>query len=262
MPRSLAVALAQLRASVARSLAYRAELAVELVLAAFRVVVALVPLRIALAEGRRVGGWSFDEALVVLATFTLLSGFLEALVHPSLVATVESIRSGALDLLLLKPADAQLLASTARFLPLRLVDVAVSLTLYGVAFARLGRAPAPHHVGAFALLALSGLSLLYSLAVLVLALAFRVVKLDNLSYLLTSVFDFARWPSTVFRGGARLAFTYVIPLAVMTTTPAEALLGRLTWTSAAVALGLAALFALVSRAAFGSALRGYTSASS
>jgi ABC-2 type transport system permease protein len=54
-----------------------------------------------------------------------------------------------------------------------------------------------------------------------------VVKVDNLSYLFTSIFDAARWPAAVFKGVVRFLFTFVIPLALMTTYPAEALLGRL-----------------------------------
>ena len=71
------------------------------------------------------------------------------------------------------------------------------------------------------------------------------MRLDNLIYLFNSIFDAARWPASVFRGVWRVLFTFVMPLALMTTYPALALLGRLEAGTAVRALGGAALFVLV-----------------
>jgi ABC-2 type transport system permease protein len=92
--------------------------------------------------------------------------------------------------------------------------------------------------------------------------AFWVVRLDNLVYLLGSIFDVARWPVQIFRGMWRVVFTFVIPVALMTTFPAMALLGkgsvRLTLATIAGALVMLA----VSRTVWRIAIRNYTSASS
>ena len=69
--------------------------------------------------------------------------------------------------------------------------------------------------------------ILYSIWILVVSAAFWVVRVDNLSYLFGSLFDVGRWPISVFKGALRIVFTFVIPLALMTTYPALALLGRL-----------------------------------
>ena len=67
--------------------------------------------------------------------------------------------------------------------------------------------------------------LLYSLWILIISAAFIVVKVDNLTYLFSSIFDAARWPSSVFRGAVKFFFTFVIPLTVMTTFPAAGAAG-------------------------------------
>jgi ABC-2 type transport system permease protein len=67
---------------------------------------------------------------------------------------------------------------------------------------------------------------------------------------------------TVFRGGWRLLFTFVVPLALMTTYPALALLGRLDAALGAQAVGGALLFAAASRLVWTRAIGRYTSASS
>jgi ABC-2 type transport system permease protein len=88
------------------------------------------------------------------------------------------------------------------------------------------------------------------------------VRLDNLIYLFNSVFDAARWPASVFRGVWRVVFTFVIPLALMTTYPALALLGRLDGATALRAGGGALLFVLAARLVWRRAIGHYRSASS
>jgi ABC-2 type transport system permease protein len=187
---------------------------------------------------------------------------LEGAVNPSLASVVEHVRKGTLDFVLLKPADAQFLVSTAKFEPAHVADVFGASVVFGIAFHRLGHGPAPGHVAAaLALLACAAVTL-YSIWILVVAAAFYVVKVDNLSYLFMSIFDAARWPVSVFRGAWRFVFTFVVPLALMTTFPALALLGRLDLrTALAAGLGAAA-FATVARAVWVRAIGRYTSASS
>ncbi len=60
----------------------------------------------------------------------------------------------------------------------------------------------------------------------------------------------------------RIVFTLVIPLALMTTYPAMAILGTLEGHVALLALGGAVLFAAASRLLWRAAIRNYTSASS
>jgi ABC-2 type transport system permease protein len=222
----------------------------------------LVPLAVVYRHRPQVSGWSFEEALVVIGWFTLMKGVLEGAVNPSLQSVVEHIRKGTLDFVLLKPADAQFLVSTARFEPWRVVDVLGALAVFAVAFHRMGRAPEPGHVAAALALLVAAACTLYSLWILVVSAAFFVVKVDNLSFLFSSIFDAARWPITVFRGAWRIVFTFVVPLALMTTYPALALLGRLDAGSALASVVGAAAFAAFARAVWKRSVAHYTSASS
>ena len=75
-----------------------------------------------------------------------------------------------------------------------------------------------------------------------------------------SIFDAARWPSHIFRGVLRILFTFVVPLALMTTYPSLALLGKLPAPAFALSFAVAAVFVAVSRAIWLRALGRYTSA--
>jgi ABC-2 type transport system permease protein len=252
----------QLRASLATALQYRVEFLVQGVLSVFWSAWSLVPVLVLFGHRPSMAGWTLDEALLVMGWFVLMKGVLEGAVNPSLATVVEHIRKGTLDFVLLKPADAQFLVSTAKFEPWRVVDGLVALAILGTAFHRLGRWPTAGQVAAALLLLLCAAWVLYSLWILVISAAFHVVKVDNLSFLFSSIFDAARWPSSVFRGVWRVIFTLVIPLAMMTTYPALALLGRLQPSTAAAALAGAAAFAVLSRAVWLLSIGRYTSASS
>jgi ABC-2 type transport system permease protein len=222
----------------------------------------VIPLAVAYRGREAIAGWSFEEALLVVGWFTLLQGILEGAINPSLATVVEHIRHGTLDFVLLKPADAQFLVSTAKFQPWRATNIGTALVIFVVAFRRMGIVPSASGVLAALLLLAASTVLLYSLWILTVSAAFYVVKIDNLTFLFSSIFDAARWPSSVFRGALSVVFTFVIPLALMTTYPALALLGRISGTALVSALTGATVFAVLARLVWLASLSRYTSASS
>lgn len=262
MRRHARLLVVSFKASLAAAVQYRVDFVIDGLISLWWMGWTLVPLLVAYSGRGTIAGWSLSEALIVVGWFALLRGLVEAAVNPSLQATIEGIRSGALDYLLLKPADAQFLVSTARFQPWKLVDVFAALALVVVAFHRLGRTPAPLDVAVAIALLAAAMLVIYSIWIIVVSAAFYVVRLDNLSYLFHSVFDAARWPVQVFRGAWRVLFTFVIPLGLMTTYPAMAILGKLEARSALFAGAASLAFAVTARAVFQRAISRYTSASS
>lgn len=250
------------RLSVLLAMQYRWNFFLDGLMSAFWTVTALVPLLLVFQERPVIAGWTYGEALVVVAFFTLLEGVLKGAINPSLTMVIEHIRSGTLDFVLLKPADAQVLVSTARVLPFRVFNLFAAAAIFAYAFHELGRGPTWGGVAMAGVLLLGGVSVLYSLWIVVVAISFRAVRIDNLKYFFEALFDAARWPATVFKGVLALLFTFVIPIALMTTYPAEALLGRLEPWRLVGGLLLAVVFAGLSRALWTRSIRWYTSASS
>jgi ABC-2 type transport system permease protein len=262
MKRYLALLGVQLRASLTTSLQYRFDFLVGSVMALFWMAWNLGPMLVVWTARPEVAGWTLPEAMLVTAWFIGLKAVLEGAVQPSLLSVVDYIRTGKLDFVLLKPADAQFLVSTIKFELAQLAQGVAALGLAVYAFGALGRWPQPRDVLAALALTVASASLLYALAILVVSAAFFVVRLDNLIYLFNSIFDAARWPATVFRGAWRIVFTFVIPLALMTTYPALALLGKLAPATAGAALAGALVFLVASRLVWKRAIGHYTSASS
>jgi ABC-2 type transport system permease protein len=260
--RYLALHLMQLRTSMLLAMQYRVDFFLDIAIEIVWALAALVPLFVVFQSRSSIAGWSYAEALVVMGWFVLLQGVLDGAINPSLTTVVEHVRKGTLDFVLIKPADAQFLVSTTRFQPSRAINVITAGVIFVLAFRRIGHAPSAGGIAMSALLFLVACAILYSLWILTVTAAFYVVRIDNLTFLFTAIFDAARWPSSVFKGALRVFFTFVLPLAVMTTFPAEALLGRLPPIALVEAVGGAVVFAVISRLVWLRGMRAYTSASS
>lgn len=250
----------QLRMSALLTMQYRLDFLVDGLLSLFWTASSLVPLLVLFHQRDEVAGWTWPQALLVIGFFTILRAVIEGGIQPALQNVVENIRKGTLDFLLLKPADAQFLLSTSRFEFWRAVDVFAGFGLLAWALARLGRIPAAGDLLAAALLLVGAVVILYSLWILVISLAFYVVKVDNLTHFFHSIFDVARWPASIFRGTLAVVFTFVIPVAVMTTFPALALQGRLQPEQLFGAVAGAFVFFFLSRRVWLLAIRRYVSA--
>lgn len=250
------------RLSLLLAMQYRWEFFLDGLMSVFWTATALIPLYLVFQERPVIAGWQYGEALLVIGFFSALDGVLKGAINPSLTTVIEHIRQGTLDFVLLKPADSQFLVSTQRFMPWRGLSFVAAALIFAYAFRELGRAPSLASV----LLALGmlacGVVLLYSMWILVISVAFRAVRIDNLRYLFEAIFDAARWPASVFKGVVSFLFTFIIPLALMTTYPAEALLGRLSGERLSGAVLLTLAFAFLARQIWRRSVRGYTSASS
>lgn len=262
MTRYLRLLAIQLRISVASAMAYRANFLVEGVMSLAWMALTLLPLIVLFSGRDKVAGWDAPSALIVMAYFLAVRAVLEGMISPSLVDLVEKIRSGSFDYVLLKPVDAQAMISASRYEPWKVFDLAGAIAVVIYAFAQRGAPPALPDLVLGIVLFGAGVLATYALWILCAAASFWVVRLDNLMYLLGAIFDTARWPVQVFPGIWRTIFTFVIPVAVMTTFPAMALLGRLDARRALATLGGSLMLLALSRLVWRTAIRSYTSASS
>jgi ABC-2 type transport system permease protein len=252
----------QLRISAASAMAYRANFLLEGFGSFAWLALTLLPLFVLYRSRPAVNGWDAPSALIVMAYFSALRAVLEGVVSPSLVDLVERIRTGSFDYILLKPVDAQAMVSASRYEPWKVFDLLGAIALAAYAFYLRGEPPAPLDVVAGLGLFIAGALAMYSLWIACAAFAFWVGRLDNLIYLLGAIFDTARWPVYVFPGLWRIVFTFVIPVAIMTTFPAMALLGKLDGRAALATIAGAFAMLVVSRLIWRAAIRSYTSASS
>ncbi|RDI95881.1 ABC transporter permease [Meiothermus sp. QL-1] len=210
--------------------------------------------------GYQPGGWRFEEALLVLAAFLMLDGFSLVLLYPNLGRIVEHVQKGTLDFVLLKPIDSQFWLSFRSLSPWGLSDGLIGLGLWFYAAGQLGLGWMDHLRGIFLLA--SAMLMLYSLWFVIGATSIYFVKVANAVEVLRALLEAGRFPVQAFPPAYRFVFTFLVPVAFLTTVPAEAVLGRLGPASFGLAVGLALALLLGARLFWRLALRSYTSASS
>lgn len=205
-------------------------------------------------------GWSWEQALVVLGIFTILQGFSSTFLAPNLNRIVEHVQQGTLDFVLLKPISSQFWLSTHTISPWGLPDLIFGGVIIAYTGRRLGLETNDYLLSAVPLL--FGLVSLYSLWFILGATSIWFVKIYNVTEVLRGLLEAGRYPMVAYPTTYRFFFTFVIPVAFLTTVPSEVLLGRtqVNWVIGAGVLALALL--LFSRGFWQFALRFYTSASS
>lgn len=246
--------------AIAAELEYRANFLLAFLSSLGNLVGSLFGLFLFYRTGYSFQGWAWEETLVVLGVFTLLQGFSATFLGPNLNKIVQQVQQGTLDFVLLKPISSQFWLSTRTLSPWGLPDLIFGLILIGYAGQRLGLEAGNYLLSVVPLL--FGLASLYSLWFILGATSIWFVKIYNVTEVLRGLLEAGRYPMAAYPVAYRFFFTFVIPVAFLTTIPAEAMLQRseLSWFTGAGVLALGLLSA--SRVFWKFALRFYTSASS
>ncbi|MBR8829303.1 MAG: ABC transporter permease [Gomphosphaeria aponina SAG 52.96 = DSM 107014] len=210
--------------------------------------------------GYTFGGWSWEEAMIVLGMFTLLQGFSATFLIPNLNRIVEQVEQGTLDFVLLKPISSQFWLSTRIVSPWGLPDLTFGIIIIIYAGIKLGLGITDYLVSAIPII--FGLVILYSIWFMLGATSIWFVKIYNVTEVLRGLLDAGRYPIVAYPVAYRFFFTFIVPVAFLTTIPAEAMLGRgeVTWVVGAGILAVGLFFA--SKFFWQFALRFYSSASS
>ena len=205
-------------------------------------------------------GWNWQEALLVLGIFTLLQGFSAIFLAPNLNHIVKHIEQGTLDFILLKPISSQFWLSTRTVSPWGVPDLLFGAVIIIYAGTKLDLTINNYLISLLPLFL--GSIILYSLWFILGATSIWFVKIYNVTEVLRGLLEAGRYPIVAYPAAYRFFFTFVVPVAFLTTIPAEAMLGKsqIIWLLGAGILALS-LF-LFSQFFWQFALRFYTSASS
>jgi len=252
------------RASAQNELAYRANLWISLLYALLNIGTGILGLMVLFGQVETVRGWDLPATLALLGVYLTVGALRGLFIGPSLEALSGmdgEIWSGRFDFTLLRPVNTQFLASLRYWRPLALMDLALGLGVLGVAVVRLGQSMTLARLLAFLVALIAAVTILYAIL-----LALTALVLWSPGFLFTwafdAVFQMARYPVGLYPGWLRLVLTWVIPVGVMTTTPAQALTGAISPGMLLGSVALAVALFVGASALFRFGLRRYASASS
>ena len=118
----------------------------------------------------------------------------------------------------------------------------------------------PSFVG-FVLLMAGGMAIFYALWIVLMAFTFWFIKFDNNVTILQALIEAGRYPATVYPPWLRMIVSFVVPIALATTVPVQALRGELAWWQVLMFLGVAVAVVAFSLRIWRAGVRRYSGAS-
>ncbi|MBI4426438.1 MAG: ABC-2 family transporter protein [Candidatus Kerfeldbacteria bacterium] len=209
-----------------------------------------------------VGGWSYPEALFLVATYSIIGNLSGAFFLRNFARFSEYIRTGLLDTFLTKPVDAQFAATLRYHAISNLISLLPSVALLMISLHRLGLTITVVNAVGYVLLLVLGLIIVYCLWFAISLLAFWLTQINELQELWFSLYDFARYPPPIYDGGVRILFTFVIPVLTVVAVPTEFFLEHTQPAAIGYNVAIAATLLIVTRLLWKVGLRRYASASS
>jgi ABC-2 type transport system permease protein len=250
------------RAGIQADIEYRINFWMQTIAALLRMLTSIAGVQIAFQYTDAIHGWSFPHVLVLFGVYHLVDGLIETFIAPSMRTVMTQVRDGGFDFVLLKPVNAQFLATfrQVNFWQLGSVLIGVGLVLYTITLLslRVGIVEA----GAFAITLAAGLLVIYAFWLFLVTLTFWFVRIDNIEQIIWQAYVAGKYPVDIYPRWLRITLTYIIPVAIMITVPAQALTGRLEvkWMMTYIMVSLVAFIAATCFWRFG--LKHYTGASS
>lgn len=211
-----------------QELAYRVDTIVNILTSLMWLGWELIGLNIIFSNTTNIGGWRLGDLLALLGIFRIVSTFMQAIVWPNTEKFNQGIREGTLDYTFLQPINSQFMVSFSRIVIWNAWNVLLGIALIIIGlFAAGSETPSVLNMLTFLLLTLSGSVIIYSLWIALISLTFWFTKFDNNVTLMQALMDTGRFPSIVYPIWLRIIVTFVIPIAVATTVPLQALRGEL-----------------------------------
>lgn len=251
-----------LKINIQQELAYRTDAIINILVNIMWLGWELLSISIIFSNTQSLGGWGLGELIALLGVFRLINTVMAALIWPNTEKFNAGMRDGSLDYMLLQPAPKLFLVTFSRIIIWRVWDLllAAALLIIGLRLGG-GGATLPAFLG-FVLLLAGGMAIFYSLWIVMMAFTFWFIKFDNNVTILQALLEAGRYPATVYPPWLRLIITFVVPIAVATTVPVQALRGELEAWQVALFLGVAVAALGVALRTWRAGLRRYSGASS
>ena len=251
------------RNSVTRELGFKANFLLWIVVEALWFVLQLSFIGVLYLHTEHIGTWTQWQVVALVGTSHLIQQLFTALFLTNLTALSEHIRTGKLDFMLLLPVNTRFLVSLRQVDLGGFVNAASALGVIGYALHRLGYTPGAGQFLGFALLIAVGISLHYSLMLMLSATSFWTVRAQGIVWGYYNLFNIARLPDEAFCGPFKVVFTFALPMLLVSNVPVKLLVDKLSSPLEIVLLvALATLIFAASELLWRTALKRYTSASS
>lgn len=253
---------ALLKINIQQDLSYRVDMLVNILTSIMWLGWELIGLSIIFANTNSIGGWRAGDVIALLGVFRIINTFMQMVVWPNSEKFNRGVREGTLDYTFLQPVNSQFMVSFSRIVVWQVWNLAIGIILISVGLSMTSSTTNAGSIFTFLLLTFSGGVVIYSLWVVLIAMTFWFTKFDNNVTLMAALMDAGRFPATVYPVWLRVIVTFIVPIALATTVPLQALRGELEWWHIVLALAAGVFAFLISRLVWKAGVQRYSGASS
>jgi ABC-2 type transport system permease protein len=255
------------RYSLATELAFRGNFLVKITVEILWLIILIIFTRTLFSgPSRLVAGWTEPEYLFFVGCYFALEGLIETFFLVNCGEFTELVRTGDLDIYLLRPIDEQFLISCRNLDWSTAPNVVMGAAVMGWS---LHENPAWHweplRAAAFVLVFFCTLGIAYSFLLALTSSAVWLVRNQSLLEMWWLVTSLMRYPKEIYRGWAEPIakfFTYVVPILLVVNMPAQTMVKVFEWKNVGLTVLATVILLFLSRWFFLRALRSYRSASS
>lgn len=210
-----------------------------------------------------INGWHFYQMIVFMGTFSIIDSLNMSTYFFGLINLPDKIRTGNLDLYIVKPINTLFYCSFDNMNPGSLLSVTSGIIIVTYGLIRGNVVITPSKIIGYVFLVLMMELLYYDLLLLFRLTAFWFIRINSFIEAEDALISFCfRIPGVVFRGFSKVIFYVIVPYGIIATIPTQFFTGVLDGTYWLMTVLVVTVFTFLSFSLFNVGRRRYTSASS
>lgn len=223
---ALSVYIQGVKTALASRMAYRGDFIMSMLIMMIVELGGPVITVIIYGNGASFPGWGQYEVLLLQGIFLLSRGISFPFFMGIVWNTIERVQEGTFDLLLIKPRSILLMSVVTAFDSEDLGKLIGGIIVFLFAMKHLPAQPLTHWV-AFFILFLFSLLLMFAFALFMAGLGIVWIGNFRIYDIFMTTMEFGMYPKSIFTKFFQSLITYVIPVSLLASYPATALLGKL-----------------------------------
>ncbi len=211
----------------------------------------------------RIGTWSFEEVLLLFATFHVVDYLMSITFGRNLSSHLPArIQTGELDYRIILPANLLFFASLEDVDVMDFFSFLPTLGFLGWVLWALEVPVTPLQALLYALLVINALVFLFAVVLMIATTSFWTTQSYGLAVIFDNLMKIGRYPLDIFEGFWKIIFVYVLPLVLIAQIPAQAILGSLSPSVVLAAFAANGILLFIAVRFWDYGVKNYSSASS
>ena len=263
LKRYLTIYAALWKNSVAREMSFKGNFIMWIIVELLWFGLQLCFVSVVFSQTKVVGTWTQWQMVLLVGASNFIQHLYQAFFLVNCTNLSELVRTGKMDFLLLLPINTRFIVSLRQVDLSSFINALFALGVMYYAAGKLNLHPTLLQLAGFSALCVVGILIHYSLMFMLAAISFWTVRAQGIVYGYYNLFNIARMPDEAFRGAFKAAFTFALPVLLVSNVPVRVLADKVTSLESLLALlALGVVWSLISEWFWRISVRRYTSASS